>query len=1010
MINPVCPSCHNWRRHQRDRFCGYCGDSFVLLQAQVDPQYCYLGHGAPAPDRISVELDNRGLIDAVGNIVILRSRDTGNELHRQIIDDAVLRNMNDRWSYTIPLPTGSLGERWHGELVHLVPGNHRERVLCRLDYGLSEAGLALRQDVVEPVVHDAGNAEATLSLYLREGTVAPITKIVVEAADGHEYPEMPVFDGTVRHLALDVGTELPVRLRLPRTLTQWLQLQPRGARFYLVVSIAGLPAAKRLPVLLRFQTPASPEISVPPRITALARRTARLPLTVINHGGTHCVMDKVQLHLDVRAHGRMPPVEHSFYGEATILAPGEERTVAIVLPLRTDNGPLPEGRTYFCRVDLQFADHQETLSKSNVAIEVRPERPFNGYIAIDFGTSETAVAYLRHDEREQPHPLELEPGHPFVPTTICYYLNSDSTLAYCIGQEARQRAESGDRGVLCLDSLKWRIGSTEFLSLPDGRSVSWVDVAADYLRRLKELIEEHPSIAAVVDRAYPSRPARFSSPATAGLRAAFSRAGIEPMVIDATGENHLMLSESWAPLMLALPLPALVAMQRSAVGEDLIAPPYVGTHHILTFDVGGGSTDVSLFAIDVRNRANIVVRELATDGSEKVCGNAITKLLYKHLLPSLERWAAQHGVALKRVPVHLPWQEIPHGGIDPRAAANGRAIARLLRSLQHGPAGPFNDLYNTFARELPLVRMLQGGDDVKVQEWLASYQSKYFSSCVLDGLPLVLESADGTSLKIHWERDGLNLDLGAFIIDYQQTVESRLIDLLQSVLTDAGISRDAPLIMLLTGRGSLFTFYEFPMLVRVIELLNLTNCNPVRTAWTFRKGITCIGSLFLADLVLNSTGIIFRSETSTLFGTLGDPDQRTGQPRFLPLCTGYPMPGDGLKVVSRPMRPGNLDRRIELGVASREGDMVTSRFRSEYVVSARVELSPDEAAKAHIVVDAIKEHCLRIGIACPQSCDEPIDWSTARMITIDTIELVAGACSCDRQEEAEQPSVAEMVP
>jgi len=987
----ICPSCRGWRRHALDRFCGGCGASFLALGAEASPQYTF-GSGA-GPESVTVTLHSRGPIDPAGTWVVLRDGGTGAEIARQAIASDVLACQGDAWTFAIDLPPAACAGRWRGELVHVPSEREEGRLLCRLEYGLPEPELVMVDDTLEPVCAADGSARTVLRLALRRGDVAPVAAVALEGFDAEDAGSAPIVEMPSSPVPLYPEETLALRLHLPPPAVARLLQHHAGARLSLAVTIADKPDIRHLPFVLRFSTPPFPEATIPPRLAGLAGRTAHLSVTVENNGGSPCTLSGVAAHAVVDE-ARSISANRRFEGGGAVLSPGEARRLDLRLPLRDAKGTAFPERTYFCDVEITFAEPELPAIRRKIALEVRPARAFDGYIAIDFGTTESAVAYVRHGQAERPSTLRLEPDGTFTPTAIAYVVGPGSARAECfIGHEAYSRSVSAGPGaVLFLDNLKWRIQKPESVTLPDGRSASWVDIAADYLRCLKERIEEHPEIAALVDAVYATRPARFGSPATISLCSAFERAGMTPMEVSVAGGGQAVLSESWSPLVLALPLPHLAPLQQDALETAaMLGPEGVGTHHLLTYDVGGGSTDLSLFRADIRNRATATILETASDGTTTLCGNAIAALLFDHLAPSLDRWLSRRGLSRRRIPYHLPWEEMPAGGVDPRATANGRALARLLGALQHGPGGPFFHLLNQFAGARPLETLFDPADQ-DVRQWLSAYQERHLSALTPEGTPLRLETTDGTRLSIPWGADGLILDLPGFMTDFVGTMERPMAGLLGGLLGALG-EEDEPLLhLLVTGRGSLFPLIN-PMLRKHIRDRIGGRVTLWRVAFDYLKNITSLGAVFLTDVTLNMTGIAFHSRTSSLFGIAGDVDPLTGHRMFLPLCPGIPQPEAGPIAVRRPLPPGNLERRIELGSANREGDVRSAGFRTELVVSGRVALTAQQAANAHVVVHAKREHCLTVAIASPfPDAAAPPDGEWMTYTELGSVALVAGAC------------------
>jgi len=980
----VCPACKGWRRHSFDRFCGACGKSFVTLAGRVDPQCSYRG-ADPLPRTLEVRLENRGAVDPRGAVVVLRDGETGVELHRQQIPEGQLAVEHDLWSYSIDLPARLHASPWRGELVHLLPGPSSAQVLHAVEFGIPMPVLALQEARLGlPAGSAAQPATARLTLLLKDGVSAPVASVEIEPCDGPAPRVAPLgVAGSAGGVRVLPDRPMELTLDLDGELMNGLRRRPGGLPFTLTVTLEGSRLPVRLPFGLFVETPARPEIAVPAKVTALAGRAARIPVTVVNRGGSDCTI--LELRATIVDGGRTPRVlTQPFRGAAARLAAGETRTVELLLPPDGEGGA-PAAGTHRCEIALNMADGTAAPRSRAFVLDLVEPRPFDGIVSIDFGTTASAVAYLRHGD---PHPrvVPLTQGNAFIPTSIAYVLDPQAGgLLIQIGDEARRWAEAPNgRLVLYFDNLKWRLTSTETVRLPDGSAKTWIEVAADYLRALRARIEEHPDIAAVVGQVHPSRPARFGSAACAALRLAFRRAGMEPMDIGTGDGGHAMISESWSPLLLALPLPHLAPMQDAAVGtSEMLGPVVTGVHRILTYDVGGGSTDLSLFSIEVKDRANITVCEVATEGTEVLCGNAIGALLFRHLRPSLEDWLERHGQQSDAVPIHLPWDEVPPDGIDAAAGGNGRAVLRLLRALQDGHGGPFLAIIDERAG-----KTLFAPDDAELLEWARAHQRDVMPELLPDGTPLRLTTVDGEVLEVPWGRDGIELDLPGFLTAFVREMEQPMKALHASALASACKAGEEPPHLVTTGRGGLFPLVSAMTRDHHDKWQAKRSGRVWRVDADYLKNITSLGSVLLADLTGSATGIVFRSDVTTLFGCTGDIDPGTGRQRFLRLSAGYPAPDDGVVAVHRPLPPGDLARRFEFGVAMCEGDVVASRFRREFSVSGRVNLSPEEAATAHILVEARRPHCLTVSIGSAPP-GEPVDWKSRRTIELGTVALVA---------------------
>jgi hypothetical protein len=978
----LCPNCRGWRRHADDRFCGHCGYSFIILSASAAPQFTYAGDSGLRS--FALVLRNEGAVDPSGATVSVRDRSDGRILFSEALAAGTLAMAGDNVAHDVALPPSLTGRRWRGLVELSIPGQEERRVLAELEHGLPVPVLTIEAVPGMTELHPDGSATAGARLILTAGERAPVERITVDDAFhgiAVVAPDEPAL--------LTAGKTLDIRLKLSGDAVQTLRASPAGRRIGLQLRLSGRPAPTALSLPLRFETPPQPALTIPKRLAALTGRTLRVPVGLSNLGGTPFELCRMSIRLDTDGDA----IEHTeaVDGADAQVMPGESVRRCLELRLARPSGAALPARSHIAEVTLHFGGERLVPVSQRITVDVRPVKPFEGHIAIDFGTSETAVSYQRLGGSEPPRTLALGRTRDFVPTTIAYAMSSKDSPALepVIGEEACALAESVDAGVMVFfDNLKWRLGSQEAVPLPDGQVTTWTAIAADYLRLLKARIEEHPDIAASIDRVYPTRPARFGALATAELAAAFGQAGMTALGVPSSGDRDTLISESWSPMVLVPPLPVLDGIRALAVGgEKLLGDAVPAKHHVITYDVGGGSTDISLFVVDIIDRATIAVREVASDGSTKLCGNRVAAMLYAHLAPSLDIWLSRHGVARHRLSVHLPWEEIPADGIDPLAGRNGRCLARLLSALQNGGSStestPFRRLLQRFKADHKTSVPLDPSD-AAVAAWMEKHRGEILALEPPHDGPLTLTTDDGEALEIPWGGDGLSLDLAGFLTDFRKGIDEPLREVLAGILANEPADGAIPLHQLVSGRGSLFPLIRDMLDRHLSEILGNRKVAAHRIAVDCLKRITGEGALYLADLMLNSTKLTFRSDASMLFGVLGDLDERTGLRRFLKLFDGYPTPEAGLRAVPRPLPPGNLDRRIELGIGSREGDVAEARFRSEFSFSRRVNLTRQQADNLHIMVEMTADERLVVSIGWPGQSgrDDPMAFEREVMGTV----------------------------
>ena len=111
--------------------------------------------------------------------------------------------------------------------------------------------------------------------------------------------------------------------------------------------------------------------------------------------------------------------------------------------------------------------------------------PASDYCAIDFGTSNSAIAIA--DERGM-RLVELEPGFRTMPTAVFYHAEDETR---CFGREAVAAYVDGFDGRL-MRSIKSILGSDlmdQSTEIGHGISIKYLDIVIGYLKHLKHMAE-----------------------------------------------------------------------------------------------------------------------------------------------------------------------------------------------------------------------------------------------------------------------------------------------------------------------------------------------------------------------------------------------------------------------------------------------------------------------------------------------------------------------------------------
>ncbi len=212
----------------------------------------------------------------------------------------------------------------------------------------------------------------------------------------------------------------------------------------------------------------------------------------------------------------------------------------------------------------------------------KPATCARGFVAIDFGTSNSAVALPRAEGGVRL--VELEPGQPTMPTAVFYRADTPAQQLEperLYGRAAVAAYVEGVDGRL-MRSMKSILGSSlldQSTDIGAGRAVRYRDVVTGYLRRLKQLAEVEAGQS--LSRVVLGRPVFFVDDEPA--RDAQAQAALE------TAARQVGFSEvqfQYEPIAAALD-------HESTVSHEQL---------VLVADIGGGTSDFSLVRVGPARR------------------------------------------------------------------------------------------------------------------------------------------------------------------------------------------------------------------------------------------------------------------------------------------------------------------------------------------------------------------------------------------------------------------------
>jgi hypothetical protein len=884
-------SCDRWRTATGEWFCGVCGLPLPPVQVDLFPP---VGNSSPS-----------GAQQREINVVCRRTTDLRNE---------------DLKDFELAVTTTDSAEE--DDVVAIpIDASHNEGYV---QLGLDQPGGGPPFDVTLTLRHRLNSAQtAALTVGFYD---YPKPRITLEPAGNILLPlERAPFDvrlsfepATAR--PLEIKLSLPnLRLDLPGTIVEAIgatllaRFEPGVEEWGVIANLQGSSPAH---ILVQFHgvqfgvsvdgasveriTPADLRVILPGSdLRGLAGRQARVAMVIRNHGGSTAVIEELRWSLRSQNGVEVArAVISEFAGTVLAAQTWLHEELRPVLKDAAGN-PLPRG-LYTLELQIQYVavlGSGGDVAKKQATIEVRADSVFGGRVCIDFGTTDTAAAimlpgnsYFSDKQRgELPRPIELGligiadlPSQYFLPTRAALGVDDSSRVVI-------QYAASAIRGVgklkhgRVLDRLKWRLG--EKVEVPGFPDIAIEDVVTGYLKHVRALIEEHPAVAARVEEIVATRPAKFAAKSQLliqSFRAAEMNVDLEPF-----GERvPPLVSESWPPMLLALPLnedfgggsnSRLVNSLFSCFPNEKPPPTFSESaledipHFLCTFDIGGGSLDISLLRICKVGQGTLIT-DLATFTDDKFAGESFRDLIVDEIR-------------------RLAPDDAPTGSFDGIARENRDAVRQLATEIQNFPRSPllrmrsvmdsfFTDFLKEHAEERGKILELR---DVPIEhEWKSdAAMSKLLQTLFFDEqvrsvasfyrLPLKTEStsyilqfgagSDGVSLL---EKLLLRIIL-RFMRDYADRIEGYFKKVQARLALE---QKRGPVIVLITGRGGLFGPAETLITTCAMAALNVGSESVHRSSGDSAKAVTSWGGVALRDARDVATDLEFvgRGEGYALYG------------------------------------------------------------------------------------------------------------------------------------------------
>ncbi|MEN9544506.1 MAG: hypothetical protein RLZZ598_1339, partial [Pseudomonadota bacterium] len=261
------------------------------------------------------------------------------------------------------------------------------------------------------------------------------------------------------------------------------------------------------------------------------------------------------------------------------------------------------------------------------------------WCAIDFGTSNSAVAVPEAAASGGSRLVELEDGQPTMPTAVFYFADHPPLVPgaeppRAVGRAAVAAYVDGYDGRL-MRSMKSLLGSSLFEQSTDvggGHALRYRDVVTGYLRHLKAAAEH--AAGATVERAVIGRPVFFVDGDAS--RDASAQAALEVCARDA-GLREIAFQYE--------PIAAAFDHEAGCSHEELV----------LVADIGGGTSDFSIVRVGPQRRERLERADdiLGNHGVHVAGTDFDRRLELEALLPALgyrSHGPASGGRAAREVP------------------------------------------------------------------------------------------------------------------------------------------------------------------------------------------------------------------------------------------------------------------------------------------------------------------------------------------------------------------------
>jgi len=664
MAERLCPRCKRWEVHPDDLYCGLCGN--LLLSVSVQPQELVLLAGLNPARRLVLSNDGPRPVE-------LRFRlEGGKAVSWLLVEEAPVRvEAGKKASVKVSLAEGLLPEDLTVRTFGLrceIDGDSRKALPVRVTVKSGP-----KPELVAPEIRFGSIAEgksATKAIQIRNRGGLPFKiKEVLPEGSGQLSVEVPPGAFPLRGDPESPPVAIPVTWDTSREEGADTDPEKRGFRILFENDLPDLFAAARAWTYKQDLVPDPKKIEIKP---AFQKHRFFRKIDLENRGTVDLVIRSIEVDQPwVKL--LTEPTAFNLLAREAESNPEQTSTTAdpalpkvtglytLYLMLTPEN--LPAG-PHQAKLTIRGND-RELLREIPVELEVLEPQEYDDHIGIDFGTTNSVICFRHPVTQELSLVEDAELGTEKIPWLIPSVLVfTRSTEQYVIGREARRQMAVYPENTV--RSVKRLLGSGtehEFF----GKMITTSDVAKLLMQRLIELTEvsihRETGVYYKIQRAIVTVPANFYDRQIRGILNACEGAGlwIEDTSVGYEGNGSGNAGTSAEGREIILDEPAAAALlyvnhlEKAGATADLQGKirDEKGMH-LLVYDHGGGTLDVSVAQIRQREDEQFELTVKSTAGDNTVGGESIDLKIMDFLLKRVSQMVEGFDASL----ISIPYSEL----------------------------------------------------------------------------------------------------------------------------------------------------------------------------------------------------------------------------------------------------------------------------------------------------------------------------------------------------------------